>query len=149
MTELSGQSLSHSHRSFDREAFWEAFKDHPEDLGSCTPEDWVGNPNNAMYVKDGSVGLLTFEYPGLYTGHWFFKVRGRAALDLAREFLHEAFTELNMQAVRGLTPVKLLGARWAARQMGFKSLGIIDTPHNGECEIFYLTKEEFYNKGQE
>lgn len=127
-------------RSYDHKLFDEAFKEHPKYLDGHTAKDWF-NGYNRMYEKDGSVGLLTYEYPGVYTGHWFFKVRGRAAINLAREMLAEAFDD-GVEVVRGLTPRNVPQARWGARQIGMTSHGFMDFP-NGECEVFTLTKKEF------
>src|SRR6185369_15666224 len=102
-------------RSYDPEVFAKAFEDHPEYMDGVLPEDWVGDHKNMMFVKDDSVGLFTYNYPGVYTGHWFFKVRGRKALDLANEMIAEAFDN-GMITLRGMTSVNLPAARWAARQ---------------------------------
>jgi hypothetical protein len=130
-------------RSYDPEVFRSCFTDRPDLLEGISPEDWVQNLKNMMYVEGESVGLLTYEYPGLYTGHWFFKVRGREALNLAHRMVNELFTSTPTQCLRGLTPVKNKAARWAARQIGMKSYGILPFP-NGDHELFCMTKDEFY-----
>ena|SRR6185369_13154121 len=129
-------------RTYDPDVFRHAFDDHPEYMEGIEPEDWVGDHKNLMFEKDGSVGLFTYNYPGVYTGHWFFKVRGRKALDLAREMLREAFSG-DVKVVRGMTSVNLPAARWAARQIGMTSHGMMTSPKWGECELFTLTKKEF------
>jgi RimJ/RimL family protein N-acetyltransferase len=96
-----------------------------------------------MFVEDDSVGLLTYEYPGVYNGHWFFKVRGRKALDLAKRILDVMYTDYGLQCLVGHTPVNNKAARWAARQIGMKSYGIL-TFSNGDHELFCMTKDEFY-----
>jgi hypothetical protein len=111
------------------------------------PEVWLNTPGNIMYDVSGSIGLLTFEYNGVRTVHWFFKVRGRAAINLAREMLDDAFTNHGLKLARGITPKGLPAARWGARQVGMTSQGFMDFPRKGLCEVFTLTKEDFY-KGQ-
>jgi hypothetical protein len=134
-------------RSFNPNIFENAFM-VASDLNGIDPKDWLANKKNCMYVaEDGSVGLLTFDYPGTGTVHWFFKCRGRAALTLAKEMLNEVFENEGMQLVRGITPQTLPAARWAVRQLGFTSHGFMEFPNYGLCEVFTLTKEDFY-KGQ-
>ena len=131
------------HRSFDLEV--------AKKFGGMLPRNesmdwqrWVDNHDNVMLVDDENVGMATAEYPGLHTVHWFYTVRGREALNLARKMLDRLFTEHKAQAIRGLTPVEIKGARWLARQVGLKSYGILEFP-DGPYELFCLTKEEFYN----
>ena len=106
-------------------------------------QDWLDNENNVMYEEDGSVGLATFEYNGCYTVHWFFneETRGRKALNLAGRMLGEIFNR-GAQIVRGVTPEKLRGARWACRQIGMTSQGLMEFS-NGPHEVFTMTKEEY------
>lgn len=106
---------------------------------------WLDNHNHVMYEEGGSVGLCTFEYTGLYTVHWYFKVRGREAINLGRKMLDDLFTNHGAEAVRGLTRIDIKAARWAARQLGMKSYGIVTYPE-GEYELFCMTKDEFYGK---
>jgi len=133
-------------RSFDVETFKTAVEPYPQIFP--TPfdfEGWLKHPLNVMYDADGSVGLGVYEYPGVYTAHWFFKVRGREALNLAREMLDALFTDHKAVVVRGLTKVNLKPARWAAKQLGFKSYGILEFS-DGEYELMCLTKDDFYRK---
>lgn len=120
----------------------QVFLEYADEVGDATPEQWLENEENILYEKDGSVALFTKEYPGVYSGHWFFKARGRAALSLANEFLTRLFTETNAQAIRGLTPQEKPAAKWAARQVGFTSYGNIQI-NNKDYELFCMTKKEF------
>lgn len=130
-------------RSFDPLVFKTAVADHPEfDLPDETLDEWLADDRNLMFDEDGSVGLLTHEYPGVYSAHWFFKVRGREALSLAKRMLGEVFDNHDGKVVRGLTEVNLRAARWAARQVGMKSYGIMSYP-DGDYELFCMTKQEF------
>jgi len=132
-------------RSFDPDLLFEVTKDHRDLVPENIVQGWVENHRNIMFEKDGSVGLAAFEYPGLYNVHWFFKIKGREAIKLAREMLKELFTEYGAEAVRGLTRVDIKAARWASRQVGLKSYGIMPFP-NGDCELFCMTKDEFFEK---
>lgn len=133
-------------RSFNLDKLLTAVGPYPE----LNPDDfdwagWLDYKANYMYVDGDDVGLATHEYPGLYTVHWFFtNSRGRKALDLAKEMLHRLFEDADAKAVRGLTKATLRAARWASRQVGFKSYGLIETK-DGEHELFYMTKDEFYS----
>jgi hypothetical protein len=128
-------------RSFDPEVFREAVKDYPEMIAPTFDfKGWLDNPNNVMYVEDDNVGLCTYEYKGVYTVHWYYKTRGRAALRLAVRMLSDLF-ENHAKAVRGLTNVKLKAACWAARQIGMKSQGIMNYP-DGDYELFCMTKQD-------
>ena len=106
---------------------------------------WLGNPHNVLLIEDEDIGIATHEYPGLYTVHWFFKRRGREALKLARRMFAYMFENHGAQALRGFTPVNNKAARWASRQVGLKSQGLISTPDGREHEFFIITKDEFYN----
>jgi hypothetical protein len=118
-------------------------------------EAWLTNGKNIMYVtEDGDVGLATFEYPGMYNVHWFFKnVKGKAAIALAKEMLDDLFTNYKAEVVRGLTPVDIKAARFLAKYVGFKSYGLVDAPEDdgpnkGVCELMIMTKNEFYDYGK-
>jgi hypothetical protein len=126
-------------RSYDHDAFASVVTKTP-------PEVWLGNDKNVMLMVDGSIGLFTYEYPGVYSGHWFFKVHGRKALDLAKEMLDHFFTNYPAKALRGLTPVDKKAARWAARQIGMTSYGILSFPNDEDHELFCMTKEDFYER---
>lgn len=136
-------------RSFDPEVFRKAVEPYPDVFKGqdFDFEAWLEDLNNVMYDDDGSVGLCSFEYPGVYTLHWFYKVRGRKALVLAKTMIDDLFTNHGAKTLRGLTEVGLPAAKWAARQIGFKSYGI-DTCPKGDYEIFIMTKDDFY-KGVE
>jgi hypothetical protein len=108
-------------------------------------EGWVANKNHIMLVEDNNVGLLTHEYPGLYTAHWFFHVRGRDAIKLAQRMLYEGFKTYGVKAIRGLTRADLKAARWAVRQVGCKSYGMLTMENGEDYELFCTTAEEFYD----
>lgn len=129
-------------RSYDADAFRKGASLYPEGFeDDFDYEGWLADRNNIMYVCGDNVGLATYEYPGVYNAHWFFTVRGRGAIALAREMYDQLFNHDGAEMVRGLTPVHLRGARWLAKQLGFISLGIVDDddPH----ELMCLSKADF------
>ena len=105
-------------------------------------QQWVDNTNNIMLVEDKNVGLATYEYPGVYSAHWFYIVRGKDARNLAKEMIGKLFNEYGVETIRGLTPVDNRPARFLVRQLGFKSYGIVDFKDRS-CELFCMTKQEF------
>lgn len=133
-------------RSFDPVVMQDAMGRYPElDHPGFDYQRWLDRKSNVMLVEGDSVGLATGEYRGLYTGHFFYSVRGRKALELGRRMLDEMFTTYGAETMRGLTPVEYKPAKWVNRQLGFKSYGVIDTD-TGPHELFILTKEEFYGQ---
>lgn len=105
------------------------------------PEEWLSHPLNlALSDGDGNVSLFELGSDGIYTGHYFFIVRGKAAKRVATEMLAFFFDNTDAKAIRGLTPLTNLGARWMSRQIGFKGHGVVQTD-NGPCELFIITKE--------
>lgn len=128
-----------------------------EDLWPCKnylqgfdPKSWLDNPENIALEKEGNYTLYEHHGKGLYTAHIFFPtVKGRKAIDLAKEMLDHLFKYYPfILSLRGLTPLENRPARWLARQVGFSSQG----PINWEgkwCELFVLTDEQFYNKQKE
>lgn len=134
-------------RSFDPELAYKFAGMLPRNNGMDW-QAWLDNHRNVMLVEGENIGMGTYEYPGLYNVHWFYTVRGREALNLAKEMLDHLFTNYDVQAVRGLTPVEVKGARWLARQVGLTSYGILEFP-DGPYELFCMTKDEFYKKETE
>jgi hypothetical protein len=133
-------------RSFDPEVMKTAFTLSPEPMPrEVSYEDWVGNVKNFMLVENDNVGLATYEYPGVYTVHWFFTARGREALKLAKRMLAVLFESSDAKVIRGLTPVDLKAARWLAKQVGLTSHGVLTFADGKQCELMFVTKEEFYN----
>jgi hypothetical protein len=130
-------------RSFDPELLRTAIAPYPD----LNPEgydwdEWIKDTNNVVLEDSGSIGVFSYEYPGLYTGHYFFLVKGRKAISLANEMLAEAFNEYGAKAIRGLTRTSNRPALWITRHLGFKSYGKM-VSENGEHEIFCMTKDEF------
>ena len=104
---------------------------------------WFENPRNLMFTEGRNVGLATYEYPGLYSVHWFFEVRGRKAIDLGKRMVKNLFENYGAEVVRGFIRVDLKASRWAARQIGLKSFGIVTFADGEDNELFCVTKKEF------
>lgn len=114
-------------------------------LAGFEPDIWINDDKNiALTDNKGNFSLFEYNLPGVYTGHWFFPyARGRQAINLANEMLDEIFApdKYDVKIIRGLTPLQNLGARWLARQVGFKSHGVTQT-EAGPCELFILSRRE-------
>ncbi len=111
------------------------------------PVDWIANPDNIVLQNDsGDIALFEKGVKDTYSGHYFFKSRGRSAIRAGQEFLDELFnTCYNINILMGLTPLTNLPARWMSRQLGFKSYGIIQSERK-PYEMFIITKKEFNEK---
>lgn len=137
-------------RSYDPVVFKEGVRPYPKefkyDVDEFDFEGWL--KGNVMYTEDGSIGLCSLEYPGVYTVHWFFRRGGRKSTELAVDMLDDLFDNQGARLVRGLTPVENRAACIAARKIGMKSYGILPYPDE-DCELLMMTKEEFkeYNHG--
>lgn len=129
-------------RSFDPEVMREAAEPYPELIPPDTDfQAWLSHTENVMLVEGDSVGLAVHEYPGVYTGHYFFRVGGRKALNLAREMMNWMIDNQGAKAFTGITPADNKAARWFNRNLGFTSYGLIDSP-KGQHEMFCITAEE-------
>jgi hypothetical protein len=106
-------------------------------------QDFFNRPGNLMFVEDENVGLATLEYPGVFSVHWHFKSRGRAAIDLAKTMIKNLFDNYEAHAVRGLIKTRLKAARWACRQVGLKSYGFVTFADGDENELFCISKKDF------
>lgn len=134
-------------QSFDADLLASSVEEYRKDMVNFDPYSWIENPLNIALTDDGeNYNLLEYELPGIYTGHTFYIKRGRAAKAHLHEALRVAFTEFPVEVIRGLTPIKLIGARWMARQGGFKSHGVVQTLV-GPCELFILSKHEYLGTG--
>lgn len=113
------------------------------------PEDfikWFNMPMNLMFVEGDNIGLATYEYSGVYNVHWYYTARGREAIELAKRMIANLFENYGAEIIRGMIETKLKASRWACRQVGLTSHGIIYDPKYGECEMFTATKDEFLRK---
>lgn len=108
------------------------------------PIEWLANPDNIVLVNEqGDMSLFERGVKHIYTGHYYFKSRGKAALKAGHDFLDELLnTCYNIDVITGLVPLEHLGARWLTRRLGFSSHGVVDIADK-HYELFILTKKEF------
>lgn len=131
-------------RSYDPEVFREAYHLCPTADEEIDYAAWINNKNNIMLTSGKDVGCATYDYPGVYSVHWFFReAKGRAAITLARNLLREMFTTYGAETIRGVTPMSIKAARWLAKQVGLTSYGILDYHDAEPHELMCITKEEF------
>lgn len=134
------------HRSYSSSAIRTAVEPYPTIMVPGFDFDkWVTNTRNILYEEDGSVGLATFEYPGVYNVHWFFKVRGGEAVKLARRMLSDLYENHGAKTVRGITRADLRHVTLLVRRVGLKSHGVLRFEDGIDYEMFFLTEED-YNK---
>lgn len=107
---------------------------------------WLANPSNIVLENDrGDLAVFEYGLPArkVYSGHYFFKSRGRAALTAANEFLDELFNSCyNIGILMGMVPIERRDVKWMTRQLGFTSYGI-EEARGQQYELFILTKKEF------
>lgn len=132
---------------------WDLLIEATECLRDCVPvsdlEIWFQRPHNIMFIEGNNVGVASFEYDGLYSVHWYYQsARGREAINLGKAMVGELFENHGAKALRAFIKTRLKASRWACRQVGFKSYGLLTFADGDENELFCLTKEEF-NKGKE
>lgn len=133
-------------RSYDTELMKEAVSLYLDwDHEGFDYQAWLDDRNNVMLTDGKNVGLACCEYPGVYTGHYFFKDGGRKAITLAETMLIMMFTDYGAKIMRGLTRPENRKAIWMNRHLGFKSQGVVDTV-TGPHELFTLTKDDFYGR---
>jgi hypothetical protein len=95
----------------------------------------LGDDRNRLYFDERGGAVFAWRGPGIYEGHSFFLVRGSEAMEAGRECLS---LMADARMIWGNTPEDNRAARWFNRRLGFKSLGMIDTPDLGRCELFVL-----------
>lgn len=112
------------------------YKMHPDN------ETWLKVPGNVAYTIGDNLGMATFDYPGLYAVHWFFKAKGLEAVKTCLAMLEPIFAEHGAQAVRGVTPMDNKPARRLAKYVGCETISIEEYP-DGPYEIMILSKDRF------
>lgn len=133
-------------RCYDLDVVRNALAPYPELLPkNFDYEEWIEDTTNIILQEGDSLGMFSHEYPGVFSGHYFFKARGKEALTIARNMLVEIFTNYGAKMIKGTTPVNNKGAMWMNRQLGFTSHGIIEDPVNGDGELFCLSLDEFFH----
>lgn len=107
---------------------------------------WLEDDSNIFLIDEyGNAAVFEGVSRGVHRGHYFFRDRGRLAINAASSFLREFFQIEGTETLTGVTPLKYLGARWLSKQLGFKSLGVIET-QVGPSELVMMTKKEWETK---
>lgn len=115
--------------------------DRYPDYFTFNAEDWFSHPENYAIRSGENIGFAEPKSPGVYWVHFcFHTARGRKAIELTKAMLDRLYDDCPITTAVGLIEEDNRKARWLIRQVGFKSLGMIDTK-NGICEMFYWTKE--------
>lgn len=106
---------------------------------------WVNVEGNLMFRLGDDVGLATYDYPGMYTVHWFYKSRGKAALKVAAIMLNEVFTKHGAEVVRGIIALDNKPSIYLSRYLGYVRLSVEEFS-DGPNEVILLTKSAFNKK---
>lgn len=131
-------------RVFDAQLIAPAIKEFLKSEDQVDPIEWLSNPDNIVLQNDrGDLALFEKGVKDIYSGHYYFKSRGRAAITAGLEFLDNLFNSCyNIEVLTGLVPLTHLGARWLSRQIGLKSYGVVHSSIR-PYEMFIITKKEF------
>jgi hypothetical protein len=131
-------------RSYDPTLIAPAIEFYLKSTSLVDPGEWIKDPSNIVLVNnDGDIALFEKGIRDVYSGHYYFKSKGRKAIDNGKAFLDELFnTCYNVDILMGLCPITNLPARWMSRRLGFASQGAI-TYNDKHYELFVITKKEF------
>lgn len=110
-------------------------------------DDWIKDNRNVCYTDgEGNYGAFEYNWPGVYTGHYFFgNARGRQALSLCKRILSIFADERDWKVIRGLTPTDHKGALWMNRQIGLLHHNIVETTA-GPQWVSTMTRQSFEEK---
>jgi hypothetical protein len=113
------------------------------------PIEWLSNPSNIVLENEqGDLALFEWSSPisKVYSGHYYFKSRGRDAIKAAKGFLDELFNSCyNIHVLIGLVPVERKEVKWLTRRVGFTSHGLEEI-HGQQYELFIITRDEFNSR---
>lgn len=129
-------------QTFDREMIEEGLGLYPNHVIDMNVGLWLASPQSLALEEDGNVGMFEQFSSGVYTGHYFFRDRGKKAKDLAIRMMDKVFADYGVEILRGLTPIDNRPAQWMTRHLGFKDYGEFEHP-SGMCTLFMMTKNEF------
>jgi hypothetical protein len=98
---------------------------------------WFAQPGHYAFLEGENVGFGEERSPGVFHVHFcFHEARGREAIELTKRMFKELCSVAPLKTAVGIIETRNKRARWLIRQVGFKSLGLIETK-DGECEMFY------------
>lgn len=124
-----------------------AITDKHKDYFTFDEDKWFSNLNNFGYIEGQNVGFGEFKSPGCYWVHLCCdEAKGREAVELTKKMVGMLYEDTQFNSLVALIHVDNKKAKWLIRQVGFKSLGVTDTP-NGLCEMFCLTKKDYLTDG--
>jgi hypothetical protein len=121
-------------RTTDPAVLIKAAKTLPKVVYGFDPSALASNPDNIILVSGEDVGLLEGDGSGVFTGHYLFVSRGKAAKETARDMLAFLFDNYDAKIVKGLTPTDHKGALRLTKELGFTSHGVIET-YAGPMEL--------------
>lgn len=105
------------------------------------PLSFILDRDNIVLTNGKDYAVFQYTSFGTYTGHYFFKSRGREAIEVGKQFINELFNEHKAVMIIGFTPVEYKAAKWMNRQLGFKPGPTVETPE-GDCQLYTLIKEQ-------
>lgn len=131
-------------RVYDAELIAPAIREFLKSEDKVDPIEWIANSDNIVLRNDnGDMALFEKGIKNIYSGHYYFKARGRKAIEAGTEFLDNLFNSCyNIDVLMGLVPLTHLGARWLSRRLGFQSQGVVHSSVR-PYEMFIITKKEF------
>lgn len=108
------------------------------------PIEWISDKKNIVLINDkGDMGLFEPAVRQYYSAHYYFKSRGRDAINSALEILDVIFhTCYNIPVMTGLVPEHRRDVKLTTRRLGFTSYGTIHCDGK-PYELFILRKEDF------
>jgi hypothetical protein len=84
----------------------------------------VNDRRNIILVDGDNLAIFAWRGPGIYEAHLHFTARGRQAITLACEMLRQ----VDAKMIWSLIPIAAKNVRWFSRQIGFRSLGEMESP---------------------
>ena len=103
--------------------------------------DWIANPLNVAVFHNEDMALFDYEGPGLYQGHFFFRSRGKEAVEAAKIITQDMF-DYGAKMIVGFVPVINRKAGVIARMAGYHFVGTQETEHGRV--LVYLAAPEMH-----
>jgi hypothetical protein len=100
-------------------------------------EQWFSNSKNVCFIERENLCFAEYKKEGVYWVHFCFdSAKGREAIELAKTMRRVFLDSYDVSCLIGLIRVNNKKAKFVVRQIGFKSLGEVETSL-GLCEMFY------------